>query len=439
MSATNRWWASRVIRYAAWAAGVVLVIGALYIGYDSSMHAEDRGPGTGIVTAELLARGEYLTRAADCSACHTTPGGKAFAGGVPFKLPFGTIYSTNITADRSNGIGAWSDDDFMRAMHRGVAPGAHYLYPAFPYTSFSAMSREDALAIKAFLSSLPAQSTPNRANDLYFPFNQRWAMAFWNLAFLTDRRFAGNPAQSVQLNRGAYLATALGHCGECHTPRNLGYGLATHREFAGQVLQGWQAYNITSDKRTGVGAWSDVQLAEYLSTGHAEDRGSAAGPMAEVVENSLQYLSREDVNALVAYLRAVPAQDAGTEVARASSLVSTAPDWTANPRKSEDGLGLRVFEGACAGCHLYDGQGRQLDYAALRGSESVNDPRGANLIQILLKGARYEIKGHWVFMPAFGDGYSDTELAAVANYSIEHFGAKVGGVTPSNIAKSRKD
>jgi mono/diheme cytochrome c family protein len=188
-----------------------------------------------------------------------------------------------------------------------------------------------------------------------------------------------------------------------------------------------------------VGAWSDVQLAEYLSTGHAEDRGSAAGPMAEVVENSLQYLSREDVNALVAYLRAVPAQDAGTEAARASSLVSTAPDWTVNPRKSEDGLGLRVFEGACAGCHLYDGQGRQLDYAALRGSESVNDPRGANLIQILLKGARYEIKGHWVFMPAFGDGYSDTELAAVANYSIEHFGAKVGGVTPSNIAKSRKD
>jgi mono/diheme cytochrome c family protein len=205
------------------------------------------------------------------------------------------------------------------------------------------------------------------------------------------------------------------------------------------VLQGWQAYNITSDQRTGVGAWSDAQLAEYLSTGHAEDRGSAAGPMAEVVENSLQYLSRQDVSALVAYLRTVPAQDAGIEAARASSLVSTAPDWTPNPRKSADGLGLRVFAGACAGCHLYDGQGRQLDHAALRGSESVNDPRGANLIQILLKGARYEIKEHWVFMPAFGDGYSDTELAAVANYSIEHFGAKVGRVTPSNIAKSRRD
>jgi len=170
------------------------------------------------------------------------------------------------------------------------------------------MSRDDALAIKAYLFSLPPLHVANKSNSLSFPFNQRWGMAFWNLAFLGDRRFAPDPAQSAAVNRGAYLATALGHCGECHTPRNLAYGLESGREFAGYVLQGWHAYNITSDKRFGIGAWSDAQLASFLSSAHAQGRGSAAGPMAEAVENSLQYLTSEDIGALVAYLPTVPAQ-----------------------------------------------------------------------------------------------------------------------------------
>ena len=285
-----------------------IVASASYVFYDVSMHAGDKGAPAGPITATLLARGEYLTRAADCAACHNAPNGKPFAGGLPFKLPFGTIYSSNITADRETGIGNWSDDDFVRALHRGIAPGGRNLYPAFPYTSFTAMSRDDALAIKAYLFSLPPQHVANKENDLIFPFNQRWGMAFWNLAFLSDRRFVPDPAQSAAVNRGAYLATALGHCGECHTPRNLAYGLESGRAFAGEALQGWHAYNITSDKRSGVGAWSDAQLASFLSSAHAQGRGSAAGPMAEAVENSLQYLTSEDIGALVAYLRTVAAQ-----------------------------------------------------------------------------------------------------------------------------------
>src|ERR1700760_5133281 len=163
---------------------VVIVAGiaasASYVFYNSSMHAEDKGPPSGPVTAALIERGEYLTRAADCAACHTVPNGKPFAGGLPFKLPFGTIYSTNITADRAAGIGNWSDDDFVRALHRGIAPGGRNLYPAFPYTSFTAMSRDDALAIKTYLFSVPQQHVANKENDLSFPFNQRWGMAFWN-------------------------------------------------------------------------------------------------------------------------------------------------------------------------------------------------------------------------------------------------------------------
>ncbi|MEA3149591.1 MAG: hypothetical protein QOD56_530, partial [Gammaproteobacteria bacterium] len=175
-------------------------------------------------SADVLARGEYLTRAADCAACHTVPDAhRPFAGGVAFKLPIGTIYSSNITADTTNGIGGWSDDEFVRAVREGVRNDGQHLYPAFPYTSYTQLSRSDVLAIKAYLLSLPAIKQANRANDLGFPFNQRWAMGFWNAAFFKSQRFAADPSKPADWNSGAYLATALGHCAECHTPRNLGF------------------------------------------------------------------------------------------------------------------------------------------------------------------------------------------------------------------------
>ncbi|HUB44969.1 MAG TPA: cytochrome c [Acetobacteraceae bacterium] len=421
---------------------VVIVAGivgsAFYVFYDSSMHAEDKSAPSGPVTAALIARGEYLTRAADCAACHTLPNGKPFAGGLPFKLPFGTIYSTNITADRESGIGNWSDDDFVRALHRGIAPGGRYLYPAFPYTSFTAMSRDDALAIKAYLFSLPPQNVANKGNSLSFPFNQRWGMAFWDLMFLSDRRFAPDPAQSAKVNRGAYLATALGHCGECHTPRNLAFAVEHGREFAGEALQGWEAYNITSDKRFGVGAWSDAQLASFLSSAHAEDRGAAAGPMAEAVEHSLQYLTPADLSALVAYLRTTPPQTDRTEFAIAQAPVASANASAPGRQEPQYEPGFNIFEDGCANCHQYDGHGRQTVYASLIGSRSASDPDGANVTQVILNGAKYRIKGQNVFMPPFGQAYSDAELAAVANYVIAHFGGKTGHVTPQDIAKQRQ-
>jgi mono/diheme cytochrome c family protein len=255
-------------------------------------------------------------------------------------------------------------------------------------------------------------------------------MAFWNLAFLRDQRFAPDSAQSAAVNRGAYLATAIGHCGECHTARNLAYGLEGGREFAGDVLVGWRAYNITSDKRFGVGAWSDAQLASFLSSAHAQGRGSAAGPMAEAVENSLQYLTSEDIGALVAYLRTVAAQTGDYEV-------NTAP--APGAQEPQDELGRRVFEGTCVNCHQYNGDGRQTVYATLAGSRSVADPDGGNVIQIMLNGAKYRIKDQNVYMPPFGPGYSDAELAAVANYVIAHFGGKTGRVTPEDVAKRRRE
>ena len=327
--------------------------------------------------AALVARGEYLTKAADCVACHTVPeSGKPFAGGVAFKLPFGTIYSTNITSDPTHGIGGYSDEEFVRAVREGVRKDGQHLYPAFPYTSYTALSRDDALAIKAYLMSLPAIAEPNRPDDLGFPFNQRWAMAFWNAAFFKSARFVPDASKPEQWNSGAYLATALGHCGECHTPRNLGFGLEHGRELAGQELQGWRAYNITADTKYGIGAWSDADVLAYLATGHAPGHDSAAGPMGEAVAHSLQFLNAQDAAALVAYLRTIPPHegkhpveaDAGAAgLANSTAVLPGADELQANTQ------GLQLFEGACAGCHQWNGPGRESPYASLGGTRGVND------------------------------------------------------------------
>jgi len=369
-------------------------------------------------TAELVAQGEYIARAADCAACHTQPGGKPFAGGVAFKLPFGTLYSTNITADRETGIGQWSDDDFVRALHRGVAKDRRNLYPAFPYTSYTAMTRQDAVAIKAYLFSLSPVHAPDTPNHLPFPFNQRWTLTFWNWMFLDEHRFRPDPTRSELQNRGTYLSTALGHCGECHTPRNILMGMSTRKALAGAEMSGWHAYNLTSDRASGLGEWKDAQLQQFLSTGHAEDHGPAAGPMAEVVENSTSYLTPEDVQAMVTYLRGVPPQSNGYETQAAVPLTST------------DTRGRLLFVQACTGCHLLDGEGRQSAWAALRGDHGARESSGKNVVQVLIQGSQIETSQGAMFMHSFIGGYSDDELAAISNFVISQFGLRQGTITP---------
>jgi mono/diheme cytochrome c family protein len=393
-------------------------------------------------SSDLLARGEYLTKAADCVACHTVAdSGKPFAGGVALRLPFGTIYSSNITADPKSGIGGWSDEEFVRAVREGVRKDGRHLYPAFPYTSYTQLSRSDVLAIKAYLFSLPKIRQLNRPNDLAFPFNQRWAMGFWNAAFFNSQRFVANPAQSPQWNSGAYLAAALGHCAECHTPRNLGYGLEHGNELAGEELQGWRAYNITSDAKYGIGSWSDGDIAQYLQTGHAAGHASASGLMGEAVAHSLQFLNPDDISALVVYLRSVPARegkhpvDVDANAAPALASIDAAPG---GDNVAANAQGLKLFEGACASCHQWNGNGQQTPYASLLGSRGVNDISGANVTQAILQGAKMRIDNTDVFMPAFGMAYSDTEVAAMTDYVIEHFGGKQGTVTADEVATRRQ-
>jgi mono/diheme cytochrome c family protein len=404
--------------------GVVALAGLVAMGFIGwRLATRDTDPSVPDVrpTAELVARGEYLARAADCAACHNRPGGKPFAGGVAFPLPFGTIYSTNITADRETGIGQWSDDDFVRALHQGVAKDGRNLYPAFPFTSYTAMTRGDAVAIKAFLFSLPAAHVSDTPNQLPFPFNQRWTLTFWKWLFLDQRRFRPDPTRGQLQNRGMYLSTALGHCGECHTPRNILMGMSTRKAFAGAELSGWRAYNLTGDAVSGLGEWTDSQLQQYLASGHAENRGPAAGPMAEVVENSTRYLTPDDIHAMVVYFRGIPA--------RRDGLVSSAPA----PSASADARGRRLFVQACTGCHLLDGEGRQSPWAALRGSHSTREPSGTNVVQVLIQGSQIDTAQGTMFMHPFAGGYSDDELAAIGNFAISQFGLHQGSITAAQV------
>jgi mono/diheme cytochrome c family protein len=402
---------------------------------DPEIHVADA-----VATPELVARGAYLVTAADCAACHSIPGGKPFAGGLAFHLPFGTLYSTNITPDKATGIGGWSDDDFVRALHEGIAKDGSHLYPAFPYSSYTGITRDDAVAMKAYLFTLAPVNAPARPNGLGFPFNQRWTLAFWDIVFLDRHRFRPDPAATDVQNRGAYLATALGHCGECHTPRNAGFAMETGRQFGGALLQGWRAYNITTSEAYGIGGWSDAQIADYLSYGHASGRGSAAGPMAEAVAKSLQYLTQADAQAVVAYLRRVEPQTGtpGMTIDPAPATMTASSAWAPGPQDPKTELGRRIFEGACASCHSWNGAGRQTDYAALAGSQAVNDPQGVNLVQVLLAGADLKTSHGSGYMPSFGGGYSDAELAAVANYVIGHFGGKAGEVTAETVRRHRE-
>lgn len=396
--------------------------------------ADPAGVPVDMAKASLIERGEYLARAADCMVCHTAPGGKQYSGGLAFKLPFGALYSTNITPDKETGIGNYSDQDFLNAVQRGKRHDGARLYPAMPYTSYTYMTDADVLAVKAYLFSLAPVRAVAPENTLAFPFNQRWAMTFWSALFNPDTRFRPDTSQSAEWNRGAYLIEALAHCGECHTPRNIGFALDNRKKFAGALTAGWRAFNISSDKATGLGDWSDDDIVSYLSVGHAKDHGTASGPMGEAVDHSFSKLASADIKAMVTYLRTVPPIPSPD---LPGTLAPPAP-----PSHKEgvmaDALGKKVFQGACVSCHGWTGKSALSPMATLTGARAVNDPGATNVAQIVISGMQRHTPEGALSMPAFGRSYSDTEIAAVANYVTARFGAKGSQITDKDVAELRK-
>jgi len=440
-------------RARAWLTGglivvVVLALGAWFLlppralsfaGGHTVPLADYKGPSPVGVPAELrsadlITRGRYLTQAADCEVCHTREGGERFAGGRAFKTPFGVLYSPNITADRETGIGAWSDAEFVRAVHTGVAKDGERLYPAFPYDSYTLIADDDVRAIRAYLFSLPPVHATAPPNSLRFPFNQRWLMGFWAAFYNPDQRFRPHEDRSAEWNRGAYLAEALTHCGECHTPRNLAQALNNRRKFAGALTAGWRAYNITADPVSGIAGWNDAELAEYLRSGHAAGHGLAGGPMAEEIDVSTSMLTASDLHALITYLRSIPAIRTGDLPALKTA---PAPDSPGPMQAGLDPRGREIFAGACVSCHSWSGVSLLTSYATLTGDRAVNDPSATNVAQIVLAGELRHAPEGVVLMPSFGDAYSDTEIAAVANYVTARYGALPSQITAEDIARLR--
>lgn len=376
-------------------------------------------------------KGRYLARAADCEVCHTAEGGTPYAGGRAFSLPgIGVMYAPNITPDKTAGIGAWTDEQFVSAVRKGVSPHGKRLYPAMPYTAYARMSDEEVRDIRAYLATLPPSSQKTPANTIHFPFSIRSLMVFWNMLNGPAASYADDPAQSAEWNRGRYLVEGPGHCGDCHTPRTRTFGLDSSRALGGNIINGWRAYNLTSDRQSGLGAWTDAELAQYLSTGHADGHGTATGDMADVVGHSLRYLSAPDIHAMVVYLRSIPPLHTAED-----TLERTTPP-AGDATLPQNTRGARLYASTCAGCHMADGAGRQSSFATITGARSLGADNGRNLVQVLVQGSGMQTATGVQIMPHFvGGGLSDRDLADIASFVMTHFTT----ATPHNMEQAVQD
>ncbi|HTY94084.1 MAG TPA: cytochrome c [Steroidobacteraceae bacterium] len=431
-----------VVAVAAIVAWLAIIPGPMaFAGGQRVALAQYQGKPTGVpadfASTDPLARGRYLAQAADCEACHTAEGGKSFAGGRPFLTAFGTIYSPNITPDAKTGIGSWSDADFLRAVHEGVDKEGAHLYPAFPYAAYSYLTDEDVLAIKAYIFSVPAVSNVAPENTLRFPFNIRALMAVWSMLYNPNRRFEPVADRPAEWNRGAYLSEALGHCGDCHTPRTMLQALNNHKKFAGGMAEGWRAFNLSSDTASGIGSWSEEEMQHYLSTGHSMNRGSAFGPMAQAVHLSLQNLTPSDVHAITVYVRSVPPVASPDLPAPKVARSSDYPDeeTALDPKLA---AGRALYAGTCSGCHTWAGANDYVPYATLTGTRAVNDPSATNVALAILRGASpLPSSGAIATMPAFGSVYTDDQIAEISNYVVARFGAQPSSITAEEVGKLR--
>jgi mono/diheme cytochrome c family protein len=380
-------------------------------------------------------KGEYLARAGDCIACHSVRGGKAFAGGLRMGTPMGDIYSTNITPDTETGIGAYSLEDFDRAVRAGVAKDGHRLFPAMPYPSYAKISDEDIQALYTFfMKEVPPVKQANKPSDV-----SRWPLAFWNAIYRPKGAYAARTDHDAGWNRGAYLVEGLGHCGACHTPRGwLLQEKALDEDKSGNYLQGaeldaWSAPNLRGDRRTGLGAWSQDDIVAFLKSGH-NDKGVAFGSMLDVVNNSTPYFADDDIRAMAAFLKSLPATAPQAEFAYDDA--ATKALQSGKPQ----GTGATIYLGTCAPCHGMDGKGQAPFMPPLAGNPAVLDANPSSLINLVLNGADpLVVKGvpDAYRMPQFRIQLNDEAIADVLSFVRGAWGNATAGVTPAQVNKLR--
>jgi mono/diheme cytochrome c family protein len=355
-------------------------------------------------SSDLVKRGEYLALAGDCLSCHTPKGSQLPSGGVQVQTPFGSIGAPNITPDRETGIGGWSDDDFYRVLHDGIGRNGSYIYPVMPFDHYTKVTREDVLAIKAYLFSLPPVHSAAATNHLSFPYNIREGLAAWRLVFFKPATFTPDLAQSAEENRGAYLVEGLGHCGACHTPRNLAMASEQSEALGGGEItgQGWFAPNISSDVREGIGAWRTGDIIDYLKTGVAPGHAVVAGPMAEVIHDSLRHLTDADLRAIAISLKAAPALELYAQQAAASPA------------------GGNAYLTNCAFCHQPDGKGISGAVPPLAGNGVVLAGGPEDVIRAIQGGL--PARGTYAAMPGLVELVPSNRIAEITNYVRSSFG-----------------
>ncbi len=399
------------------------------------------------VDSALIKKGEYLSIAGDCVACHTTSPDKPYAGGLVFAMPMGEIISTNITPSKEFGIGNWSLEEFAAAVRKGVRPDGSHLYPAMPYTAFATVTDEDIKALYTYFMQQvePIEEAPTQVTKLKFPFNLPGAMIVWNTLFAKNSPFIPDSNLSEIENRGKYLVDGLMHCSTCHTPRNQMLAENYSQYLSGGEAGSWHAPNITSDKTSGIGHWSFDELFAYLKTGKADGKSSAAGPMAEAIDKSFSLMTDSDLEAVVAYLQKTPAISNKAQQAPAYSFEGEKVIWTdyenypSTDNQSEANRdhstlnGAILYNQACSSCHGINGEG-SLDHhtPALTHNSTVGRADRTNLVMKIMQGVmREDGKTHEVttLMPAFAEEYTEiyswlnnAQIAAVANYVTEKFG-----------------
>jgi mono/diheme cytochrome c family protein len=358
--------------------------------------------------ATQVQRGEYLARAGDCISCHTASRGQALAGGGRLDTPFGYMLTPNITPDPATGIGLWSASDFYRALHMGVNRAGEDMYPTMPYDFYTKVTRADSNAIFAYLRTLNPVVSQIEVNHLHFPFDERWTMGGWRELYFTEAAFRPSPDKSPAWNRGAYLVEGLGHCSACHSPRNVLGAVERNKQFEGAVIDGWFALDLSEDIATGLGSWSVDDIATYLKTGALTGKTTAIGPMAEVVHNSLQYLTDADLRAIAAYLKAIP-PDSRLRTGRSR------PDVTRMQ-------GANLYIDHCVACHQSTGRGILGVFPPLAGNGVVLASDPANILKIILLGI--PPRSGLVAMPSFAGTMRDQQIAELANYLRTSWGNK---------------
>jgi len=372
-----------------------------------------------------ITHGRYLVRAGDCMSCHTAAGGAPFAGGRAVPTPFGTIYSTNITPDRDTGIGAWSDGDFYRAMHEGISRDGHHLYPAFPYPWFTRISRDDVRDIQAYLDTLAPVRQQNKHTELPWPLSVRAAMSIWNGMYFDEGVYRDDPAKSAAWNRGAYLVRGVGHCSACHGDKNFAGAVDKDHPLRGGFAEHQFAPSLAGGSRDGLGSWSGQDIADYLGRGH-NAKASAAGPMAEVVEMSTQYLSEPDRRAIAVYLKSLPATGEKAVAAADTEAMKA---------------GAALYTDNCEGCHLRAGTGEAGAFPPLKNSSAIQAAEPDTLIAVILQGARVpatRTDPTGLAMPAFADKLDDAEVAQLTTYIRNAWGNRAAGVDSDDVHGLRK-